>query len=414
MKKFVYFLLVSSFVFNSSTYAEEKTSKDQLVEEKTEEQINAEQKAKELYLNTINDFNSFYYFPSLNLGNDSNLVYGGNTLKLNEFFLRLNTKISLLPQDITSKTTSSSYLSPSISSGFGITDFLNLYLTLPTKVILGQNSGLINPSVALKYRFWDTKYTDISLQVGAVAPKLGTQFDTLSETYGSASTMLLGTTFFDPFYIQSGLGYKYTFPTSTTSKLNHQIPYFLDFGYVVPELEGALIPNITLYGNVSVLPNSQNEYLSIRPSITWKTNWFTQFPFLYNFDFSLSYDKTLLGSNIEDSHRIMFSLTSKYPSFKYHPIFTLMLLKKIDPEDLDKREDLKSLDLEKKVFISSCSKCHPLVSPSEYKSNQWEPIIRRYRDKKNINKAEEKAIVEFLKSYNSIEDSKISNEKKEP
>ena len=61
------------------------------------------------------------------------------------------------------------------------------------------------------------------------------------------------------------------------------------------------------------------------------------------------------------------------------------------------------LELEKKVFISSCSKCHPLISPNEYKINQWEPIVRRYRDKNNLNKAEEKAIIDYLKAYNNSE-----------
>lgn len=404
MKKLIYFFIISSFIFSSTTKAEEK-KETEIKEEKTEEQIIAESKAIELYDNTLNDTSSFYFYPSFNLGNDSNLISGGSTLKLNEFFLRLNTKTALFPQNITSKATTTSYFSPSLSTGFGITDFLNIYLTVPSKVILGQNSALINPSASLKWRVWDL-FTDISIQANVTAPNLGTQFDSLSDSRGNASGMVLTSTFFDPYYVQSGLGYKYTFSNSDATQINHQIPYFLDIGYVSPELNGSVIPNITLYGNVSVVPNAQTEYLSIRPAITWKTNFPTVFPFLYNLDFSLSYDKTILGNNIEDSHRIMFSLNSKYPAFKYHPIFTLMLLKKIDPEDLDKRDDLKDLDLEKKVFVSSCSKCHPIISPSEYKINQWEPIVRRYREKKNINKAEEKAIIDYLKAYNTNEENK--------
>ena len=66
-----------------------------------------------------------------------------------------------------------------------------------------------------------------------------------------------------------------------------------------------------------------------------------------NVDFNLSFNKIILGSNIDTGFAIQAGFSYKN-SFEYPRIFNLLLLPKIDAEDLDKKiEAALSEDLTK-------------------------------------------------------------------
>jgi hypothetical protein len=202
-----------------------------------------------------------------------------------------------------------------------------------------------------------------------------------------AEIMAFITKSFEPMYVQLGGGFKYRFPAGTIS-LTNQIPYILDIGVFLPNIKN-LGFDVAAYGYYPVgSGTSSSNLLSILPNITFK---------YLNYDFNLSFNKAIFGTNIDSGFAIQGGVSIK-SSFEYPKVFNLLLLPKIDPEDLDKKE-LKNYETGKNLYINNCSKCHILINPDAFKMDKWEPVVDRYRDRKLISKSEHKAIIEFLSAY---------------
>ena len=151
-----------------------------------------------------------------------------------------------------------------------------------------------------------------------------------------------------------------------------------------------MIADLSVYGYIPLGSGINNSsILSVRPNLTFK---------YLNWDFNLAYDQMIMGKGVDYGFSVQLGATYKL-SFEYPKIFTLLLLTKIDPEELDKKKDLKNVETGKNLYINNCAKCHVLVNPDEYKYDKWQPIVGRYREKKIISKTEEKALLEFLESY---------------
>lgn len=374
--------------------------------EKSDEEIANDLKNKEIEERAkINTFNLNYY-PKVQLSTP-NLFTGAATLNGNEVFARLGLISFFLQGKLDSKgnfatsTEKLSYLLPTLSLGWGILDNLFFSATVPYKFYLaGQGNGLSDPWLGLKWRILNEPFI-LSLQADGKLP-LGsvTKVPPFGEGQADAGLMALITKSFEPVYIQLGAGYKYRFPlTSEVNKvisiINYaqQIQYIVDIGVFLPFFKNLGL-NIAAYGYFPVgSGNQSSNLLSILPNITYKYS---------NFDINLSFNKIILGSNIDTGFAIQGGFSLKN-SFEYPKVFNLLLLPKIDAEDLDKKPGLENVETGKKLYINNCSKCHILINPAAFKMDKWEPIVDRYRERKLISKSEHKAIVEFLAGYTGDE-----------
>jgi hypothetical protein len=296
---------------------------------------------------------------------------------------------------------------PTLSLGWGIIDNLFFSATVPYKFYLaGQGNGVSDPWLSLKWRLFNDPFI-FSLEAEGKLP-LGkvTKIPPFGDGQADAGLMALMTKSFDPVYIQAGAGFKYRFPLSieqnkviSTVNYAHQIPYFVDFGGFLPNWKN-LGFNIMAYGYYPLgFGNPSSNLLSVSPNITYKVS---------NFDFNLSYNQVIIGSNIDYGWGVYGGFTYKN-SFEYPKIFNLLLLPKIDAEDLDKKKELASVETGKQLYINNCSKCHILVNPDTYTIDKWEPIVDRYRERKLISKSEHKAILEFLTTYTAVEEKPADN-----
>jgi hypothetical protein len=397
-------LLIIALQTQKSSFAQDEKPQPPAGEqlEKTEEEIADEAKKKEIEERAKTDTYNLNYYPKTQLS-APNLFTGAATLKGNEVFGRLGLISFFLQGKLDSKgaftasTENLSYLLPTASVGWGIIDNLFFSATVPYKFYLaGQGNGVSDPWLSLKWRILNDPFI-FSLQLEGKLP-LGkaTKVPPFGEGQADAGIMALVTRSFEPFYIQLGAGFKYRFPlvieqnkVLSTVNYAHQIPYMVDIGYFLPGFKN-LGFNITAYGYYPVgYGNPSSNLLSLLPNINYKNS---------NYDINLSFNKIIIGSNIDTGWGIQGGFTYK-TSFEYPKVFNLLLLPKIDVEDLDKKKDLSAVENGKQLYINNCAKCHILVNPDAFKMDKWEPIIDRYRDKKLISKREHEAILEFLTTY---------------
>ncbi len=406
------FFLLSNSNYNSS-----------LADDLTDDEIESNKKTKLIETKAREDAYNLNYYPKIQQGGSSNLFTGAATLKGNEVFARLglSTDISLGSFDtngaLVLNDKAYSFIQPNLSLGWGIIDNFSFFANIPYRYNFGQPASIPNPWFDFKFKIID-KPVILSFQFDVKAPGSiiadTLKISTVGENQPDLGVMLLATKpfelyNFDSLYAQAGIGYKYRFPLSTTNadktitntNFSSQINYILDLGKnnILEPLNLKLFSykvmfdfDISLYGYSTINDgNAQSSnYLSVRPNLGYKFS---------NFDVNLAFDRPILGTNIDNYYGIQAGLTYK-GDFEYPKIFSLLLLKKIDPEDLEKNESLDIVDKGRTLYINNCSKCHILINPDVHTGDEWEPIVSRYKIKKLITKGESAAIIEFLKKYN--------------
>lgn len=422
--------MIATLLLNNYSLAEDSKEDKKLettnnVEEKSQEDLEKELKFKEIELRGKKDIYNFNYYPFFNLSREAELITGATTLKFNEVFGNINflPTLSFINTTLDNKTYTAlnmDYMAI-VNVGWGITDNLMLSATIPYKLTTEKNS-FSNPWINLKLKVLDEPFT-LAVQADAkIAPK---QFITndllaLSDSQHEFGGKLLFTKsfeelwLFDKPFLQAGLGYRYRVPVPTLNAQNeidtdtyswaNKGLYFIELGLPFKIFEEQFLFDLTTHGNFLFdNKNSTINAISVRPNLIWKApTIFTKFA---NVDLNLGFDILALkdvNSNFYLNASIGFNYKENfsYPEALINSIsvFRLLLATKIDPEDIDKKEELKEIK-GKTAFINNCSKCHALIKPSIYKLKEWEPIIRKYRNKKLISKSEEGAIIDFLEEY---------------
>jgi hypothetical protein len=341
---------------------------------------------KELEKTSLEDKNNLNYYPKLNFLSPL-LFTGANTLQMNEVFFSIRSISSL------SKNTSTSiFITPFLSIGYGLFDNVFLYTSIPYKFYLNEGiNGLSDSYIGAKIKFLEGD-NNFSFQIDNKIP-LGNKLSkpNLGDGQIDIQGSLLYTRNFDIFYIQSLLGYNYRFPytaNNQTTKLSDELVYLIDIGSKIKNFENFTI-NISFDGFLPILFNnlSTYKYLSISPNITYN---------FLNFDASLGIYKILFSKNYLDTWGINFGITIKN-KVEYPSIFKLLLLEKIDS---DKLISIKGDNDERlKIFINNCNRCHAIINPNQLGIEDWNKKIEKYRQKKIITKSEEIKIKEFLEDY---------------